>query len=48
MPDEVMLPTGEDLAAERDPVLAYAAQQAGIDISPEEAGAFCPIEWLAD
>jgi C-terminal peptidase prc len=37
-PDEVRLPSGEDLAAGRDPVLSYAASLAGITLSPEEAG----------
>jgi len=44
-PDEVMLPTADDMAAGRDPVLARAAKLAGIDISPERAGTLFPIEW---
>lgn len=44
-PDEVMLPTANDLAAGRDPVLAHAAILAGLDITPEKAGALFPVEW---
>ena len=44
-PDEVMLPTAADLAAGRDPVLAHAAELAGLSLSPEKAGALFPIEW---
>ncbi len=45
LPDEVVLPTPTDLARGRDPVLAYAAQQMGTELSPEKAGEFFPIEW---
>ena len=44
-PDEVRLPTSADLAAQRDPVLAYAASLLGVTISPEKAGALFPVEW---
>ena len=44
-PDELRLPTAADLAAQRDPVLAYAASLLGITISPDKAGGFFPIEW---
>jgi C-terminal processing protease CtpA/Prc len=47
-PDEIRLPTAADLAAKRDPVLAYAASLAGVTISPEKAGAWFPIEWFKD
>ena len=43
-PDEVRLPTAEDLAAGRDTVLSYAASQAGVTLDPIEAGKFFPIE----
>ncbi|HEY9503289.1 MAG TPA: S41 family peptidase [Pyrinomonadaceae bacterium] len=45
IPDEVKVPTASDLAAKRDPILAYAAFLAGVNISPEKAGALFPIEW---
>jgi carboxyl-terminal processing protease len=44
-PDEMMLPTADDLAAGRDPVLAHAAKLAGLSLTPEKAGAMFPIEW---
>jgi C-terminal processing protease CtpA/Prc len=44
-PDEVMLPTAEDLAAKRDPVLTHAAELVGIKLDPEKAGKMFPIEW---
>ncbi|MBI2820942.1 MAG: hypothetical protein HYX74_01835, partial [Acidobacteria bacterium] len=44
-PDEPMLPSAEDLAAGRDPVLAHAAALLGVALEPEEAGALFPIEW---
>lgn len=44
-PDEVMLPMAADLAAGRDPVLAHAAELAGLALSPEKAGALFPVEW---
>jgi C-terminal processing protease CtpA/Prc len=44
-PDEVVLPTGADFAAKRDPVLARAAQMAGVELTAEKAGALFPVEW---
>lgn len=44
MPDEVRLPAAADLAAEKDPVLSYAASLAGVKLDPVEAGKFFPIE----
>jgi carboxyl-terminal processing protease len=44
-PDKLLLPTGADLAAGRDPVLAYAASLANVKLEPEKAGAMFPIEW---
>lgn len=38
VPDEVVLPSGADLAAHRDPVLARALARVGLTISPEDAG----------
>jgi C-terminal processing protease CtpA/Prc len=45
VPDEVLLPTGEDLIQELDPVLAHAVAVAGGKISPETAGKLFPYEW---
>jgi carboxyl-terminal processing protease len=44
-PDKKMLPTGADLQARRDPVLAYAASLADIKVTPEKAGAMFPMKW---
>jgi carboxyl-terminal processing protease len=44
-PDEIKLPAAEDLAAKRDPVLAYALSLLEAKITPERAGALFPIEW---
>jgi hypothetical protein len=45
-PDEIRLPTAADLAAKRDPVLAYAASLVGVTISPEKAGELFPVAWF--
>lgn len=42
-PDEIRLPTAEDLAAGRDTVLAHAASLVGIKVDPVEAGKLFPI-----
>jgi C-terminal processing protease CtpA/Prc len=44
-PDVVVLPTGADLAAGRDPALAKAAELAGIKLDPAAAGKLFPFEW---
>jgi C-terminal processing protease CtpA/Prc len=44
-PDEMILLTGSDLAASKDPALALAVEKAGGQISPEAAGKLFPIEW---
>lgn len=45
VPDELLLPTAADLAAERDPVLARAVAVLGGALDPAAAGKLFPIEW---
>jgi C-terminal peptidase prc len=45
MPDEVMLPTGEDLRTLKDPVLARAIAAAGGNLDAAEAGKLFPFKW---
>ena len=45
VPDEVILPTAEDLASDRDPVLARALELFGLIATPEAAGRMFPLEW---
>ena len=45
IPDELLKPTPEDMAANRDPVIVRAAELLGIKVDPVKAGAMFPIEW---
>ena len=45
-PDEIVLPTGKDLAEAKDPALARAAQLAGLTLDPTAAGKLFPFEWV--
>jgi hypothetical protein len=44
-PDELLVPTGEDLAADRDVVLTRAAALAGLEVAEGETLSFLPYEW---
>ncbi|HRH46263.1 MAG TPA: S41 family peptidase [Pyrinomonadaceae bacterium] len=44
-PHILLVPTGEDLANQRDPVLSAALQLLEEKVSPEEAGKLFPFKW---
>ena len=44
-PDELLLPTADDLANGRDPVLSRAAATLGVQLNPVQAGKLFPYEW---
>lgn len=46
-PDELLLPTAQEMSLNHDPVLAYAASLAGIKLDPKKAGELFPIEWTS-
>ena len=45
IPDEVILPTANDIANGRDPVLAHAAEIVGAKLSSKDAAQLFPFEW---
>ena len=45
-PDEIVLPTGKDLAEDKDPAMVRAAELAGLNLEPAQAGKLFPFEWL--
>ena len=45
VPDQILLPTADDIAAGRDPVLARAAVLAGAKLDAAAAGKLFPVEW---
>ncbi|MBA3805548.1 MAG: PDZ domain-containing protein [Acidobacteria bacterium] len=44
-PDQLLLPSAANLAAQRDPVMFRAAMLAGLDIEPAKLGTLFPVEW---
>jgi carboxyl-terminal processing protease len=44
-PDEILLPTADDLASGRDPVMSRAASLCGVTLDATTAGSLFPIEW---
>lgn len=48
VPDETRLPTQEAIELGTDPILARAAHELGVELSPEEAGKLFPYEWPAN
>lgn len=45
VPDELLLPTAQDMTLNHDPVLAHAASLVGINLNPKKAGALFAVEW---
>jgi C-terminal processing protease CtpA/Prc len=45
VPDQIILPSPEELAAGADPQLAVALQAAGVNMSSSAAGQLFPMRW---
>jgi len=45
MPDKLLLPTAQEMSMGHDPVLAYAASLAGVELDPKKAGKLFPTRW---
>lgn len=45
IPDELLLPTAEDLRSQKDSVLSRAIAMAGATLDPVEAGKLFPFKW---
>jgi C-terminal processing protease CtpA/Prc len=45
VPDELVLPTGQDLAEGKDPALSRAAELAGLKLDATTAGKLFPFQW---
>ena len=44
-PDQLLLPTGQDMSQGLDPVLVHAASLVGVKLDPKKAGELFPVEW---
>ena len=44
-PDEILLPTAEDIRSQKDSVLSRAVAMAGGTLDPAEAGKLFPFKW---
>jgi C-terminal processing protease CtpA/Prc len=47
-PQNIIIKTGADLAAGRDPELSAALQLLGVNLSPEDAGKIFPFDWKTE
>lgn len=45
IPDELLLPTAEEMSQRLDPVMARAAALVGFGLDPKKAGQLFPLEW---